>query len=98
MLTPAEVDNIARLARLALSEDEKTRFAPQLSAILDYAAELASVDVSGIAPTATVSPALSVMRHGDAVEGALPRKDVLANAPATDGVSFVVQATFGDDA
>ncbi len=98
MLTSAEVDNIARLARLTLSDDEKTRFASQLSAILDYAAELASVDVSGIAPTATVSPALSVMRQGDAVDGTLPRKDVLANAPATDGLSFVVQATFGDDA
>ena len=98
MLTSVEVEHIARLARLALSDDEKARFAVQLSAILDYAAELASVNVDDIAPTASVSPARSVMRDGDQVDGVLPRKAVLANAPASDGVSFVVQATFGDDA
>ncbi len=94
MLTEAEVERIAHLARLAISDEDKRRYTQQLSAILDYAAELAEVDVEGIAPTASVLPVRSVLREGDAVEGMLPRADVLANAPASDGLSFAVQATF----
>ena len=96
MLTESEVDRIAHLARLSITAEEKARYGRQLSAILDYAAELAEVDIEGIPPTATVLPVRSVMRDGDAVSGALPRQDVLANAPASDGLSFVVQSTFGD--
>jgi aspartyl-tRNA(Asn)/glutamyl-tRNA(Gln) amidotransferase subunit C len=96
MLTEAEVDRIAHLARLALGEEDKRRYAAQLSAILDYAAELADVDIEGISPTASVLPVRSVMREGDSVSGTLPRPDVLANAPASDGLSFAVQATFDE--
>jgi aspartyl-tRNA(Asn)/glutamyl-tRNA(Gln) amidotransferase subunit C len=96
MLTEAEVDRIAHLARLAISDEDKRRYVRQLSAILDYAAELAEVDIEGIAPTASVLPVRSVMRDGDAVDGTLPRADVLANAPASDGLSFAVQATFDE--
>jgi aspartyl-tRNA(Asn)/glutamyl-tRNA(Gln) amidotransferase subunit C len=97
MLTVAEVERIAQLGRLALSDEEKTRYAKQLSAVLDYAAELANVDVEGIPPTASVLAVHGVMREGDAVAGSLDRRDVLANAPSTDGESFVVQATLGND-
>jgi aspartyl-tRNA(Asn)/glutamyl-tRNA(Gln) amidotransferase subunit C len=93
MLTVAEVDRIAQLGRLALSDEEKARYAKQLSAVLDYAAELANVDVEGIPPTASVLSVHSVMREGDEVAGTLNRKDALANAPSTNGESFVVQAT-----
>lgn len=94
MLTVSEVERIAHLARLAITDEEKARYAAQLSAILDYAAELAAVDLDGVPPTATVSPVRGVMRADDEVSGSLDRKDVLANAPATDGLSFAVQATF----
>ncbi|MCS7056478.1 MAG: Asp-tRNA(Asn)/Glu-tRNA(Gln) amidotransferase subunit GatC [Thermoflexales bacterium] len=97
MLTVAEVERIAQLARLALSEEEKARYARQLSAILDYAAQLAELDVEGIPPTATVLAVHSVMREGDDVVAGLPRTDALRNAPDTDGVSFIVQATFDDE-
>jgi aspartyl-tRNA(Asn)/glutamyl-tRNA(Gln) amidotransferase subunit C len=97
MLTIAEVERVALLGRLELSEDEKVRFARQLSAVLNYASELARVDVEGIPPTATVLPLRSVMRHDDRVSGSLSRAEALANAPSTDGASFIVQATFGDD-
>ncbi len=49
-LTLAEVEHIAQLARLYLSEDEKKRFREQLSAILDYAARLQQVDTRNIPP------------------------------------------------
>lgn len=97
MLTVAEVERIAWLARLALSESEKARYASQLSAILDYAAQLAELDVEDIPPTASVLAVHSVMREGDEVVAGLPRADALRNAPDTDGVSFVVQATFDDE-
>ena len=96
MLTVAEVDRIAHLARLALSDVEKALYAQQLSAVLDYAAELATVDVEGIAPTASVLPARSVTRSGDVPGGSLPRHLALANAPKTDGASFVVPGALGD--
>ncbi len=95
-LTLADVERVALLGRLALTDDEKTRYAEQLSAVLDYAEQLANIDVMGIAPTASVLSVRSVMREGDDVSGTLARKDVLANAPKSDGASFEVQATFGD--
>jgi aspartyl-tRNA(Asn)/glutamyl-tRNA(Gln) amidotransferase subunit C len=96
-LSAAEVEHIARLARLSLSEDELARYARQLSAILDYASQLAGLDIEDIPPTATVLPIHSVMREGDEVRMGLPRADALRNAPDTDGANFVVQATFGDE-
>ncbi len=56
-----------------------------------------AVDLEGISPTASVlaGPQRDA-RRDDAVSGTLPRKDVLANAPASDGLSFAVQATFGE--
>ena len=96
-LSPTEIERIAHLARLALTDDEKARYAEQLSAILDYAAQLADINVDGIAPTATVLSVRSVMREGDEVSGTMSRKDALANAPATDGASFEVQGTFANE-
>ena len=95
-LTVAEVDHIALLARLSLTDEEKARYAQQLSAVLDYAAELAAIDVENIPPTATVLAAHNVMRTSDAVEEGLSREEALRNAPRTDGTSFEVQATFAD--
>ena len=96
-LSLSEIDRIALLARLALTDAEKARFADQLGAVLEYADKLSSIDVTGIEPTATVIPARSVMRSGDSAGGQLARKDALANAPQSDGTSFEVQATFGND-
>ena len=55
-LTLAEVEHIAALARLRLSDEEKARYREQLSAILDYMAMLRRLDTSAIEPTATVLP------------------------------------------
>ena len=95
-LTLADVERVALLGRLALTDDEKIRYAEQLSAVLDYAEQLANIDVEGIAPTATVLAVRSVMRAGDEVAGMIARKDALANAPKTDGASFEVQAALGE--
>jgi aspartyl-tRNA(Asn)/glutamyl-tRNA(Gln) amidotransferase subunit C len=90
-LTIAQVEYIAALARLGLTEEEKAEFAEQLSDILDYAAILQQVDTSSIPPTATVLPLRSVMRD-DVVAPSLPVEDVLANAPDAEAGYFRVQA------
>ena len=82
-LTSTEVEHIAELARLDLTEHEKALFQDQLSAILDYAAVLQGVDTSAVPPTATVLTLRNVMLD-DVVAPSLPTEDVLANAP--DGV------------
>ena len=90
-LTTAEVEHIAELARLSLTEQEKTLFQDQLSAILDYAAVLQGVDTSAVPPTATVLPLRNIMRD-DVVAPSLPTEDVLANAPAASDGYFKVKS------
>jgi aspartyl-tRNA(Asn)/glutamyl-tRNA(Gln) amidotransferase subunit C len=90
-LTLVEVEHIAELARLSLSDDEKTLYQEQLSAILEYAERLQSLDTSAILPTATVLPLRSVTR-ADQPRDSMSREDVLANAPQVEADSFRVQA------
>lgn len=81
----AQVEHVAQLARLALSHEEKELFREQLSAILEYAERLQTLDTDQIPPTATVLPLKNIMRD-DEVRPSLPLADVLANAPdAADG-------------
>ena len=88
-LTLSEVEHIAQLARLELSEEEKLRYLSQLSAILEYAARLQSVDTSQIPPTSSVLPARSVLRE-DVISSCLDVKDILSNAPMVKDDQFKV--------
>lgn len=92
-LTRAQVQHIAELAKLKLTEDEINRMTEQLSAILDYAARLQALDTEAIPPTASVVPLRNVMRD-DVVLPSMPREEVLANAPdkSEDGEFFRVRA------
>jgi aspartyl-tRNA(Asn)/glutamyl-tRNA(Gln) amidotransferase subunit C len=92
-LTYAEVEHVARLARLHLSPAELEQMRGQLSDILDYIALLQEVDVSGIPPTAQVTGLVSVMRP-DVVTGQLTPDDVLSNAPDAQEGMFRVKAVF----
>lgn len=87
----ATVEQIAELAKLGLSKAEKTRFAEQLSAILDYAAMLQRLDTSAIPPTASVAGLENIMRD-DVVTPSLSQADVLANAPRQSAGQFQVPA------
>ncbi|HEY8477572.1 MAG TPA: Asp-tRNA(Asn)/Glu-tRNA(Gln) amidotransferase subunit GatC [Chloroflexota bacterium] len=84
-----EVEHVAYLARLGLSEEEKAKLQEQLNAILDYMRIIDQVDVSAIPPTASVLPLRNVMR-ADEVRPSLPVGDVLANAPAREDDFFRV--------
>jgi len=79
-ITLKEVKQVAKLARLELSEDEKAIFARQLSAILSYMDQLKTLDTGGVEPTATMLPTDNVFRD-DQVRPSLPQEAALANAP-----------------
>jgi aspartyl-tRNA(Asn)/glutamyl-tRNA(Gln) amidotransferase subunit C len=90
-LSLEQVEHIAQLARLTLSEEEKALYQGQLSAILEYFEKLQELDTEAISPTATVLPLRSVMRE-DEPRPSAPREDVLANAPAAEDGCFQVPA------
>ncbi len=93
MLSRTEVEHIARLARLALTEEEKERFRVQLSAILEYAARLQELDTSDVPPTFSVMVPKNVFREDVPQEG-LGLEDLLANAPQVEGRQFVIPPVF----
>jgi aspartyl-tRNA(Asn)/glutamyl-tRNA(Gln) amidotransferase subunit C len=84
-----EVEHVALLARLGLSDEELGILADQLSAILDHMRAINQLDTSEIPPTAQVIPLRNVMRP-DEPRPSLPVSDVLQNAPAQDGGYFRV--------
>jgi aspartyl-tRNA(Asn)/glutamyl-tRNA(Gln) amidotransferase subunit C len=86
------VRHVARLARLALTEEEEERTAAQLGHVLEYIERLEAVDVEGVEPLSFAGEAgvaQAVMRE-DEVRPSLPREKVLAEAPEQDGSAFLV--------
>ncbi|MEN9403490.1 MAG: Glutamyl-tRNA(Gln) amidotransferase subunit [Verrucomicrobiota bacterium] len=75
------IDYVANLARLALTDEEKARFSRQLGDILHYVEKLKGVDVSGVEPMAHASPVYNVWQE-DRVRPGLPVEAALRNAPA----------------
>jgi aspartyl-tRNA(Asn)/glutamyl-tRNA(Gln) amidotransferase subunit C len=88
-ITKQEVEKVAKLARLELTEVEKTAFTKQLSQILTYVETLKQYDTACVEPTATVLGQVNVFRP-DEVRLSLPVELALANAPESAGGFFVV--------
>jgi aspartyl-tRNA(Asn)/glutamyl-tRNA(Gln) amidotransferase subunit C len=84
-----DVLNVARLARLELTEDEVSRFQEQLSAILDAVSKVSELDLSDVPPTAHPLEIRNAWAE-DEVQPSLPRDDVFSNAPDRDGDLFRV--------
>lgn len=80
MVTIADVDHVALLSRLVLSDEEKRMFTEQLNAILEYAGMLNDLDTEDVPPTAHVLPLQNVFRE-DMAGDHLPLKKTLLNAP-----------------
>ena len=91
-----QVRHVAKLARLALREDQLVKYAPQLGAILQYIEQINKIDESGVEPMAHALPLHNVFRE-DVVEPSLPLEKVLKNAPQTDGPFFKVPKIIGGD-
>ncbi len=88
-ITREQVEHVAKLARLAIGEEEKVLFARQLSSILTYVQTLNRLDTSGVEPTSHVIPIQNVFRE-DEVRPSLSREQAFANAPDTDDGCFRV--------
>src|SRR5438094_8937488 len=84
-----EVERVAKLARLEITEAEKEVFSKHLSSILTYIDKLKTLNTEGIEPTATVLEQTNVFREGNA-RSSLPGAKALANAPDAEGGFFVV--------
>lgn len=88
-ITREQVEYVAKLARLAVTDEEKALFGRQLSSILTYVETLNRVDTTQVEPTAHVVPMQNVLRE-DAVKPSLSRDDALANAPDSESGCFRV--------
>jgi aspartyl-tRNA(Asn)/glutamyl-tRNA(Gln) amidotransferase subunit C len=93
-LTIADVEHVAALARLGLTEEEKERMRDQLSSILGHIEALDELDTAAIPPTAQVLALSNVMRE-DVVRPSLPRDALLANAPRQSEGFFEVHTPLG---
>jgi aspartyl-tRNA(Asn)/glutamyl-tRNA(Gln) amidotransferase subunit C len=88
---PVEIDieHVAKLARLQLTDAEKGRLSAQLAQILEHAARVGEVAAADVPPTASPIPRANVYRE-DVVEPSLPVEEALRNAPERDGDRFRV--------
>ncbi|MGI9253732.1 MAG: Asp-tRNA(Asn)/Glu-tRNA(Gln) amidotransferase subunit GatC [Thermomicrobiales bacterium] len=93
-LSREDVEHVAALARLGLTDEEIVRLQDQLSMILDQIAVLERLDTASIPPTAQVGQLANVWRD-DVDQPSLPRDQVLANAPRTSDGFFEVHAVLG---
>lgn len=89
-----DVAHVARLARLALTEDELDTFTGQLGAVLDHAADVEALDLADVPPTAHPLPLQNVLRP-DEPGPTLDPEEVLAAAPAAEDGRFRVPPILG---
>jgi aspartyl-tRNA(Asn)/glutamyl-tRNA(Gln) amidotransferase subunit C len=92
----AEVERIADLARLTLSEEEAERMTGELERILDYVQALQQLDTEGVPPTSHAVPLATPFRE-DAPRPGLDPEGALRNAPERDGWAFVVPKVIAED-
>ena len=95
-LTRTDVEHVAYLARLGLTEEELARLEGQLNHILEQYAILARLDTEHIPPTAQTIELANILRE-DAAQESLPADKALQNAPERSGGHFVVPAILGGD-
>jgi aspartyl-tRNA(Asn)/glutamyl-tRNA(Gln) amidotransferase subunit C len=90
-----DVAHLARLARLALTDNEVDSFSGQLDAILQYVSQVQAVDVTDVAPTGNPLSVVNVTRP-DVVETCLTQEQALAEAPRAVEGRFAVPQILGD--
>jgi aspartyl-tRNA(Asn)/glutamyl-tRNA(Gln) amidotransferase subunit C len=85
----ATVKRVAKLARLAVTEEEAERTTGELNAILGFVEQLSEVDVSGVEPMTSVIPMEMKKRADEVTDGNIAEK-VVANAPLSESNFFLV--------
>ncbi len=94
-ITRKDVEHVARLARLALSEEEKERYTQQLGQILTYIDKMSTINTENVVPTTHVLPLSNIWREDkcepSTAETLGSPEDILANAPEREGPLFKVK-------
>ena len=85
----ATVKRVARLARIAVSEEEANRMTGELNGILGFVEQLSEVNVEGVEPMTSVTP-MEMRKREDVVTDGNKADDIVANAPASDRNFFQV--------
>ncbi|MBF0550398.1 MAG: Asp-tRNA(Asn)/Glu-tRNA(Gln) amidotransferase subunit GatC [Deltaproteobacteria bacterium] len=88
-ISRAEVEHVAKLARLSLTEAQYAVFTPQINNILEYIEKLNELDTANVPPTSHAIPLSNAFRE-DEVKPSIGLDLTLANAPEKEGSTFVV--------
>jgi aspartyl-tRNA(Asn)/glutamyl-tRNA(Gln) amidotransferase subunit C len=94
-ISKQEVEHVAQLARLEITEAEKEAFSKQLSSILTYVEKLKALNTEGVEPTATVLEQTNVFRE-DKSRPSLPVEKAMVNAPESEAGYFLVPKILED--
>ncbi|MGI8754523.1 MAG: Asp-tRNA(Asn)/Glu-tRNA(Gln) amidotransferase subunit GatC [Acidimicrobiales bacterium] len=94
-ISRVDVAHVAKLARLALSDDELDTFTPQLAAVLDHASDVAALDLADVAPMSHPIELVNVLRP-DHLGATLGPADALAAAPQAEDGRFRVPTILGE--
>lgn len=91
-----DITHIAKLANLIIKEDEKEKFATQLSSILEYVGKLNELDTSNVEPTSQVTGLENVLRE-DESRPSLSQKEALSQSKNTVNGQFAVKGVFDNE-
>jgi len=94
-ITRQEVEKVALLGRLQLSDTELATMTDELAQIVTYVDQLAQVDTDGVEPMAHAIEVTNVFKD-DRVAPSLPREEALANAPHHNDAGYLVPAVLGE--
>ena len=89
MITDKDIEYVARLAKLKLSDEEKDTLVSQMGDIVEFANNISRLDTDGVNPTNHILEVKNVFRE-DEVKASYPREEILKNAPAKEAGCIVV--------
>jgi len=80
-ISKEQVENIAKLARISLTEEEKVKYQTELSSILDWVEKLNEVDTKDVEPIGQITDLKNVLSEDKVEDYPVPREEILKNAP-----------------
>lgn len=89
-----EIEHIAALSRLKLTEEEKTLYSEQLSSVLEYVDQLREIDTEDVEPMSNITGLSNVLREDLVCDSGISTKDIEKNAPRFENGHFVVPGVF----
>ena len=89
MVTKEDIEYVAKLAKLKLSEEEKEKFIPQMGDIINFANKISELDTENVEPTQHILETHNVFRK-DEVVPSYKREDIIKNAPEKEAGCIIV--------